>query len=67
MTSCQHFENQTVAMAKGNKKADDNKSKKDTKTGDGKGKGGKGGGGAEQKAAPVKGAQSAKVRHILVS
>ncbi|KAK7960980.1 FKBP-like protein [Apiospora saccharicola] len=52
-------------MAKGNKKTDDNKSKKDTKAGDGKGKGGKGGGGAEQKAAPVKGAQSAKVRHIL--
>lgn len=52
-------------MAKGNKKADDNKSKKDAKAGDGKGKGK--GGGAEQKAAPVKGAQSAKVRHILVS
>ncbi|KAK8108633.1 hypothetical protein PG984_014434 [Apiospora sp. TS-2023a] len=52
-------------MAKGNKKADDNKSKKDAKAGDGKGKGGKGGGGAEQKAAPVKGAQSAKIRHIL--
>ncbi|KAK6851774.1 Peptidyl-prolyl cis-trans isomerase- PpiC-type [Apiospora arundinis] len=51
-------------MAKGNKKADDNKSKKDTKAVDGKGKGGKGGG-TEQKAAPVKGAQSAKVRHIL--
>lgn len=52
-------------MAKGNKKADENKSKKDTKAGDAKGKGK--GGGAEQKAAPLKGAQSAKVRHILVS
>ncbi|KAK6822647.1 hypothetical protein PG989_001538 [Apiospora arundinis] len=51
-------------MAKGNKKADDNKSKKDTKAVDGKGKGGKGGG-TEQKAAPVKGAQHAKIRHIL--
>ncbi|KAK7938045.1 FKBP-like protein [Apiospora aurea] len=50
-------------MAKGNKKADDNKSKKDTKAVDGKGKG-KGGGG-EQKAAIVKGAQHAKIRHIL--
>ena len=51
-------------MAKGNKKADD-KSKKDTKAVGGKGKGGKGGA-TEQKAAPVKGAQSAKIRHILV-
>ncbi|KAK8848861.1 Peptidyl-prolyl cis-trans isomerase PIN4 [Apiospora arundinis] len=55
-------------MAKGNKKADDNKSKKDTKAVDAKGKGkGKGGAAAatEQKAAPVKGAQHARVRHIL--
>ncbi|KAK8123501.1 Peptidyl-prolyl cis-trans isomerase pin4 [Apiospora kogelbergensis] len=47
-------------MAKGNK------SKNDTQAADGKGKGKGGKGGApEQKAAPVKGAQSAKIRHIL--
>ncbi|KAK8076441.1 hypothetical protein PG994_003713 [Apiospora phragmitis] len=51
-------------MAKGNKKAEELKAKKDTKAVDGKGKGK--GGGTEQKAAPVKGAQHAKIRHILV-
>ncbi|KAK8057684.1 Peptidyl-prolyl cis-trans isomerase PIN4 [Apiospora saccharicola] len=50
-------------MAKGNKKADDNKSKKDTKVVGAKGKGK--GGATEEKAAPVKGAQHAKIRHIL--